>query len=96
MYGIEGEEQLPNAFKMLRPYFSGILVANNQISFEEGNSLIEDGVADMVTFGRLYISNPDLVERFRNGWEFNKYDQSTAYSNGAEGYIDYPKYKKDK
>ncbi|KAI8888894.1 FMN-linked oxidoreductase [Backusella circina FSU 941] len=49
---------------------------------------------NMVGFGRLYISNPDLVERLRNNWPLNKYDRNTFYTNDAVGYTDYPFYKK--
>jgi NADPH2 dehydrogenase len=52
-----------------------------------------DKTGNLIGFGRLYISNPDLVERLRNGWPLNKYDRNTFYSNGAEGYTDYPFFK---
>jgi NADPH2 dehydrogenase len=48
---------------------------------------------NMVAFGRLYISNPDLVERLRNNWPLNKYDRNTFYNNDSVGYTDYPFYK---
>lgn len=48
---------------------------------------------DLISFGRAFIANPDLPERIRNGWELNKYDRSTFYTNEAAGYTDYPFYK---
>ncbi|OOQ87283.1 NADH:flavin oxidoreductase [Penicillium brasilianum] len=48
---------------------------------------------NLTGFGRLFIANPDLVERLRNNWPFNKYDRSTFYTGGAKGYVDYPFYK---
>lgn len=45
---------------------------------------------DVVGFGRLSISNPDLAFRIRNGLKLNPYDRSTFYTAGAKGYIDYP------
>jgi 2,4-dienoyl-CoA reductase-like NADH-dependent reductase (Old Yellow Enzyme family) len=46
---------------------------------------------DVLVFGRLFISNPDLPLRMKNGWELTDYDRNTFYSNkSAEGYIDYP------
>jgi 2,4-dienoyl-CoA reductase-like NADH-dependent reductase (Old Yellow Enzyme family) len=54
-----------------------------------------DKTGNLIGFGRLYISNPDLVERLRNGWPLNKYDRNTFYTRGAEGYTDYPFYKQD-
>ena len=47
----------------------------------------------MVSFGRMFIPNPDLVERYINNWGYNKMDEKKNYSGGAEGYIDYPSYK---
>ncbi|KAI8389466.1 hypothetical protein BD560DRAFT_419690 [Blakeslea trispora] len=47
---------------------------------------------NLLSFGRAFLSNPDLPERLRNGWELNKYDRSKFYGNTADGYIDYPFY----
>ena len=49
-----------------------------------------DGLADAVAFGRFYISNPDLTERFRQNAPLAEADTSTYFTNGAKGYIDYP------
>lgn len=92
LYNIEGEEQLPTIYKTLRPYFQGVLIANNGFDFDSGNKVIESGEVDMVTFGRAFISNPDLVERWTNGWPLTDPNMSKAYGGGAEGYCDYPKY----
>ena len=51
---------------------------------------IERGDADLVAFGRLFISNPDLPERFARNADLNAYDRSTFYGGGARGYVDYP------
>ena len=49
------------------------------------------GLVDAVSFGRLYIANPDLVERFKRGGPFNEMDKRTIYGGeGAAGYCDYP------
>jgi N-ethylmaleimide reductase len=58
--------------------------------FASGNRIIEEGHADMVAFGKPYISNPDLVERFRVGAPLNAWDKATFYHGGEKGYIDYP------
>ena len=64
------------------------------ITFDKtGNKLIEDGKVDMVSYGRLFISNPDLVKRFSLGLEIAKANEKQYYTPGPEGYIDYPKYK---
>jgi N-ethylmaleimide reductase len=44
----------------------------------------------MVAFGKLFISNPDLVERFATGAALNPWDESTFYYGGERGYVDYP------
>jgi len=51
---------------------------------------VASGRADMVAFGKLYISNPDLVERLRRNAPLSQPDKATFYGGGAEGYIDYP------
>ena len=61
----------------------------------DAEKAIAGGDADLIAFGRPYISNPDLVARFANNWELNPdADQSVWYSFDAEGYIDFPTYKK--
>jgi N-ethylmaleimide reductase len=66
---------------------------NNGFDLESGNKIIKSGNADLVAFAKLYISNPDLVERFENGYELAEWNEDTFYTPGKEGYIDYPKYK---
>jgi len=51
---------------------------------------LERGDLDGVVFGRQFISNPDLVDRLRNGWELASWDVNTFYTPGPEGYVDYP------
>jgi len=55
-----------------------------------GNAAIAEGAADLVAFGRLFISNPDLPVRFAREAGLNPYDRSTFYGGGARGYVDYP------
>lgn len=57
---------------------------------ETASNSIEDGLIDLAAFGRSYISNPDLVERFRSGGELLSADPATFYGGGAHGYVDYP------
>ena len=56
-----------------------------------GTRLIEEGVADMVAFGRPYIANPDLVERIATGAPLAQVDWDSVYAAGPHGYCDYPK-----
>lgn len=60
--------------------------------FEE----VENGELDAVTFGRWFISNPDLVERLRKGKKLTPYQPEFFYSYGKEGYVDYPVAEEEK
>lgn len=93
---IKPEDQIANVYETFRKVWKGVLIANNRLSFEDGMKLVETGLADMVSYGRGYLSNPDLSLslKFKNGWELNVPDYSTFYGGGAKGYIDYPKYEK--
>ena len=66
------------------------LILNESISFEQGQQLVGDGTADAISFGRPYIANPDLVERFRAGAPLAEFSLSKLYTDGPEGFIDYP------
>jgi N-ethylmaleimide reductase len=57
---------------------------------ERGNRLIKTGLADSIAFGRPYIANPDLRERFLAGATLNEISWPTVYASGLEGYTDYP------
>lgn len=94
-WGVKPEDQIQNIYKTLRPYFNGVIIGNNHFDWESGNKALENGVVDMITFGRAFMSNPDLVERFTNGWPLNQTDFSKAYGGGAEGYCDYAKYQQN-
>ena len=74
----------------LRRAFKGAYIANNGYTRELASEAIAEGRADLVAFGKLFIANPDLVERFRLGAPLNAPDQATFYGGGAEGYTDYP------
>jgi N-ethylmaleimide reductase len=77
-----------------RKIYHGTLITNVGYTYETGNKIIEEGNADLVAFGKLFISNPDLVERFTKGAELNAWDKETFYYGGERGYIDYPKMRK--
>jgi 2,4-dienoyl-CoA reductase-like NADH-dependent reductase (Old Yellow Enzyme family) len=53
---------------------------------------IDSGRADLTAFGRPYIANPDLVERFRNGWPLAVANRETCYSGDDRGYTDFQSY----
>ena len=52
--------------------------------------MLDSGVADAVAFGRTFLANPDLPERFRRAAPLNADEMATWYTQGAEGYTDYP------
>ncbi|WNB17434.1 alkene reductase [Marivirga arenosa] len=79
--------------KRYRPIYKGNLMINAHFDRESGNKVIEEGDADMVAYGKPYISNPDLVERFAAKAELAEYDTDTFYTPGHKGYTDYPKLK---
>jgi len=64
---------------------------NNGFDQESGNKVLEDGLADLVAFGKPCSSNPDLVERFEQGVPLTAWDESTFYTPGEKGYLDYEK-----
>ncbi|MFN1834533.1 alkene reductase [Balneola sp. MJW-20] len=76
--------------KRYRPMYNGTLMINAGFDREKGNKVIEDGDADLVSYGKLYVSNPDLVERFEAKAELAEWDADTFYTPGKKGYTDYP------
>ena len=79
----------PHIAKRYRPLYQGTLIINAGMTEEKGNQLIADGDADLVAFGKLYISNPDLVERFAQHVPLAEGDKDTFYTPGPKGYTDY-------
>lgn len=73
-----------------RSRFSGAIIMNGGYDAASANAAITSGDADLVAFGRPYIANPDLPERFRAGASLAQSDPNTHYGGGAEGYTDYP------
>ncbi|AUC76561.1 alkene reductase [Olleya sp. Bg11-27] len=80
--------------KHFRPLYNGTLMINTAFDKDKGNKVIEAGDADLVAYGKPFISNPDLVERFENNLELAAWDQETFYTTGVKGYTDYPKASK--
>ncbi|MGG6294480.1 alkene reductase [Leptolyngbya sp. AN02str] len=73
-----------------RTIYNGTIIAASSYTQALGNEAIANGDADLIAFGRLYISNPDLVERFEAHASLNPYDRSTFYGGDERGYTDYP------
>ena len=76
-----------------RKVFEGPLIGELRLHPGNRGSAIEDKHADLISFGRTFISNPDLVERFEKGWPLNPpADQKSWYSFDEVGYTDFPRY----
>ncbi|MDB5414304.1 MAG: alkene reductase [Rubritepida sp.] len=75
---------------MVRRKFRGAFIVNDGLTQETAEAAIARGDADAASFGRLYIANPDLVERFRRDATLNAVNAATIYSSDATGYNDYP------
>jgi N-ethylmaleimide reductase len=77
-------------FRRLCAAFSGPVISNNCYGFEDAHEAIETGGAELVSFARHYVANPDLVERFRSGTPLSYFDPATLQVGGARGYVDSP------
>ena len=80
----------PFDYRSLRNRFKGAYIANNGYDFELANKVLSANEADLIAFGKWFISNSDLVERFKRGAPLNDFDKATFYGGGAKGYTDYP------
>lgn len=91
---LEPEEMYRHYLKVVTPhfrkFFQGPVITNVDFTFESGNRILQDGFADLVAFGKPFISNPDLVERFAAGAPLAGWDKETFYHGEAKGYTDYP------
>jgi N-ethylmaleimide reductase len=83
----------PMTSEEFRQVFAGPLMANCGYTQETAEEAIQRGHADLISFGRPFISNPDLVERFAHGWPLNPpADEKVWYSFDKVGYTDFPRY----
>lgn len=89
-FGNFGKTDVPRVSPDIRKVFSGPLVLNQEYNLERAEADLATGLADAISFGRPYISNPDLVERLRRDAPFAPDNFKTWYAPGAEGYTDYP------
>ncbi len=80
----------PFDYVALRRRFNGAWMVNNGYDRRMALETVASGAADLVSFGRPFISNPDLVRRLHEDAPLNTLDQNTLYGGGAGGYIDYP------
>ena len=81
---------VPVPLAVLRQEFQGSLIVANGFNRETATRAVAEGVADAVAFGRLFLANPDLPERFRLNAPLNSPNESTFYGGSERGYTDYP------
>jgi N-ethylmaleimide reductase len=84
------DESVPSTSQIFRKSFNGVFISAGGYNFESAKQVVAAGQADAVAFGRIYIANPDLPERFKKNAPLNKYNRATFYGGTAVGYTDYP------
>jgi 2,4-dienoyl-CoA reductase-like NADH-dependent reductase (Old Yellow Enzyme family) len=89
-YGSFGRTDVPPVSPHIRKVFHGPLVLNSDFDAARAQEALDSGVADAIAFGRPFLANPDLSRRIAEGLPLNADDMATWYSQGPEGYTDYP------
>ncbi len=91
-----GAPEVPAKMKsIMRNAFSGTIILGGGYTKERADHELQEGLADLISLGRPFINNPDLVDRLIHGWPLSKVlDINTFYSPGGKGYTDYPRYAK--
>ncbi|MFO0880410.1 MAG: alkene reductase [Gemmataceae bacterium] len=79
-----------NAIDLIRAVYAGTLLAVGGFTKATGEAALAANRADLIVYGRPFISNPDLVERFHRDAPLNPWDVHTFYGGGDHGYTDYP------
>jgi N-ethylmaleimide reductase len=85
-------QNVPSAMVLFRPIWKGILITAGGFSGEAAEAAVAQGHADAIAFGRIFISNPDLPRRLREGFPLTPYNRKTFYGGEEAGYTDYPVY----
>ncbi|KAA8387119.1 alkene reductase [Acetobacter sp. DmW_136] len=89
-HGTFGKTDQPKLHAPIRKVFTKPLVLNQDYTRDEAIETVATGIADAIAFGRPFLANPDLVHRLEDNLPLNKDDIQTWYTQGAEGYTDYP------
>ncbi len=88
---VNGRSSLSKAYiREVRGRFQNLLILAGAYTVTSAEAALQEGLADLIAFGRPFISNPDLVERFRHNVPLTPPDAVTFYEGGDKGYIDYP------
>jgi N-ethylmaleimide reductase len=86
----KGTVQVPNVIVTFGPIFKGSIIGNCGFDLARADAAISSGKVAMVSFGKLFLANPDLPERFAAGAALNPPDFTTFHGEGPKGYVDYP------
>lgn len=86
----QADEAAPVTSEIFRSIYHGKFISAGGYNQAMGEAVLEEGLADAVAYGRLYISNPDLAERFKTNAPLNPYNRATFYGGNEVGYTDYP------
>jgi len=88
------EKGNPMTLAEFKPVYKGVVVGNCGYTQETAEERITEGSADVIAFGRPFITNPDLPKRFKNNWSLNPFeDMSLWYTSGVEGYTNYAQFE---
>jgi N-ethylmaleimide reductase len=90
---VESPDFIKDVIGHYRNIYKGVLIANGNYGADDAEMEIKTKRADAIAFGRLFISNPDLPERFANHWPLTDPDTETFYTSDAKGYTDYSKFR---
>ena len=88
--GIEPDLDALRMLDLMRERYRGTLIIAGGFDHDTAEGWLQQGKADLIAFGRKFLANPDLPERFRSGASLNADDPTTYYGGGAKGYTDYP------
>lgn len=88
---INNQPSIPSDFlRDARNRFKNLIIIAGGFTVETAEAVLQSGLIDLVAFGKLFISNPDLVERIKRNVPLADWDEATFYHSGDKGYIDYP------
>jgi N-ethylmaleimide reductase len=88
--GTRGKPDHPPIHPTIRKHFKAPLVLNSDFNGARAQAALDSGAADAIAFGRAFLANPDLPNRLRHGLALNADEMATWYTQGPEGYTDYP------
>lgn len=86
----------PDAGVLLKRAFGGTIISAGGYVATTARTALQEGRADAIAFGRLFIANPDLPRRLAEGLPMNRYDRTSFYGGSERGYIDYPTYEPER